>query len=258
MTTSSRDDRVDARAAWTTPVDAPLYPRFPIPFRDVELLTLEYRTTPEAMARIVPAPLEPTGDTVLFHIARMGDVPGLGADFHECNVMVGARLDTPSGPVTGAYSPYFFLDSDRAIAVGREVQGQPKRAARVDLQTRGDLVVGVVSANGIDVLTGTLPYKTRPGSFDDLRSRVDMVTNINLKIVPDIDGTFIAKQLVARELANVRILECWCGPGTVEIRPNAAVPLYALPVVEFLDGYHWRAEFDLVAGRVLYDYLAQG
>ncbi len=257
MTRGSHDERLDARGAWSTPLDAPLYPRYPIPFRDIELLTLEYRTDPAAIRRLVPEPLEPTGDSVLLHVARMGDVPGIGAGIHECNVMVGVRLDTAQGVVTGCYSPWFFLDSDRAIALGREVQGQPKRAAVVDLETRGDLVVGTVFANGIEVLTGTLPYKQRPGSFDELRSRVDMVTNINLKLIPNMDGTIAIRQLVARNLENIRVIECWSGPGTVEIRPNAAVPMYRLPVLEFLDGYHWRAEFDLVGGCVLHDYLAQ-
>jgi acetoacetate decarboxylase len=257
MTTGNRAERLDPRSAWSTPLDAPLYPRYPIAFRDVELLTLQYRTDPAAIRRLVPEPLEPTGDTVLLHVARMGDVPGIGAGIHECNVMVGVRLETAQGTVTGCYSPWFFLDSDRAIANGREVAGQPKRAAVVDLETRGDLVVGSVVANGIDVLTGTLPYKQRAGSLDELRSRVDMVTNINLKVIPNMDGTIAIRQLVARDLENVRVLECWSGPGTVELRPNAAVPLYRLPVLEFLDGYHWRAEFDLVGGRVVYDYLAQ-
>jgi acetoacetate decarboxylase len=257
MTTGTNDDRLDPRGAWSTPLDAPLYPRYPIPFRDIELLTLQYRTDPDAIRRLVPAPLEPTGDTVLLHVARMGDVPGIGAGIHECNVMVGVRLETAEGVVTGCYSPWFFLDSDRAIAQGREVQGQPKRAAVVDLETRGDLVVGTVTANRIDVLTGTLPYKPRAASLDELRSRVDMVTNINLKVIANMDGTIAVRQLVARTLENIRILECWAGPGTVEIRPNAAVPMYRLPVLEFLDGYHWRAEFDLVGGRVVYDYLAQ-
>jgi len=255
MTEGTGIDRPDAGGAWSTPLDAPLYPRYPIPFRDIEFLTLQYRTDPEAIRRLVPEPLEPTGDTVLLHVARMGDVPGLGAEIHECNVMVGVRLDTAGGSISGSYSPYFFLDSDRAIAQGREVQGQPKRAAIVDLQVRGDLVVGTVVANGIEVLMGTLPYKQQPASLDELRSRVDMVTNINLKIVPNMDGTIALKQLVARDLQNVRVLECWSGPGTVELRPNAAVPLYRLPVLEFLDGYHWRAEFELVGGRVLHDYL---
>ncbi len=255
MADPERLARVDPLTAWTTPLDAPMYPRYPIPFRDLELLTLQYRTDPEAIRRLVPEPLEPTGDTVLLHVARFGDVPGIGADVHECNVMVGVRLDTPTGPVSGAYSPWFFLDNDRAVAVGREVQGQPKRLAVVKLETRGDLVVGTVTANGIDILTGTLPYKVRAAPFEQLRSRVDMVTNINLKVVPSIDGTILARQLVARELADVRIRECWTGPGTVELRPNAVAPLYRLPVLELLEGYHWRADFALVAGRVLHDYL---
>ena len=257
MNQHARDAQVDPFSAWATPLDAPIYPRYPMPFRDLEFLTLQYRTDPAAIRRLLPEPLVPTGDTVLLHVARFGDVPGIGADIHECNIMIGARLDTPSGPVVGAYSPYFYLDNDRAVAVGREVQGQAKRAAEVRLETRGDLVVGTVRANGIDVLTGTLPYKVREAPFSELRSRVDMVTNINLKIVPGIDGTVVSRQLVARELANVSIAECWSGPGTVELRPNAVMPLYRLPVLEFLDGYHWRGEFDLVAGRVLYDYPSQ-
>ncbi len=189
MTQHDRNGSVDPRSAWATPLDAPMYPPYPLPFRDLELLTLQYRTDPAAIRRLLPEPLMPTGDTVLLHVARFGDVPGIGADVHECNVMIGARLDTPTGPVVGAYSPYFFLDNDRAVAVGREVQGQAKRLAEVRLETRGDLVVGTVRANGIDILTGTLPYKLRQAPFAELRSRVDMVTNINLKIVPGIDGT---------------------------------------------------------------------
>ena len=256
MTDPERAAQVDPLGAWSTPLDAPMYPRYPMPFRDLELLTLQYRTDPAAIRRVVPEPLVPTGDTVLFHIARFGDVPGVGAGIHECNVMVGVRLDTPSGPVTGCYSPYFFLDSDRLVAQGREVQGQAKRLAALKLETRGDLVVGTVTANDIDVLTGTLPYQARPATIEALRSCVDMVTNINLRIVPGIDGTVQSRQLVARQLANVRVSECWTGPGTVEIRPNAVMPLYRLPVLDFLEGYHWRADFELVAGRVVHDYLA--
>src|SRR4051794_30276749 len=146
---------------WSTPRDAPTYPRYPIEFRDAELLSIQYRTDPDAIRSLVPAPLEPLGDVVLFHVARWGDVPGIGADLHECNIMVGAALPAPpdrGGDIRGAYSPWFFLDNDRAIAQGREVQGQPKRAATISLEVRGDLHVGTVTVNGIDIITATLPY----------------------------------------------------------------------------------------------------
>ncbi|HEY8476524.1 MAG TPA: acetoacetate decarboxylase [Chloroflexota bacterium] len=242
---------------FTTPLDAPAYPPYPIRFRDCEILTIQYRTEPDAIAALLPEPLTPIGDTVLVHVARYGDVEGVGAMVHECNVMVGARLVTSSGTVEGSYSPYFFLDSDGAVALGREVQGQPKKLAQVALEARGDLFVGTVSRNGIDVLTATLPYKTRRASLDEARRRIDFVTNINLKVIQHIDGRTAVRQLVARDLADVVVLECWSGPCTVEVRPNAQAPLYRLPVREPLEGYYWRSEFSLVGGRVLLDYLHQ-
>ncbi len=253
-----QDTFPEPSSVWSTPRDAPTYPRYPIHFRDSELLSIQYRTDADAIRALLPAPLEPLGDVVLFHIARWGDVPGLGADLHECNIMVGCTLPGEEGVtgVRGAYSPWFFLDNDRAIAQGREVQGQPKRAATISLETRGDLHVGTVTMNGIDIITATLPYKPRESSLDALIENVDMRTNINLKAIPHIDGGMAVLQLVARELANVTVDECWQGPSTVELRPNAGAPVHRLPVREFLDGFYWRASFSLVGGTVLHDYLA--
>jgi len=39
-----------------------------------------------------------------------------------------------TGAVLGAYSPYFWVESDRAMAGGREFHGQPKRIAEVTLE----------------------------------------------------------------------------------------------------------------------------
>jgi acetoacetate decarboxylase len=253
-----QDTFPEASSVWSTPRDSPTYPRYPIHFRDSELLSIQYRTDPDAIRALLPAPLEPLGDVVLFHIARWGDVPGLGADLYECNIMVGASLPGANGAeaIRGAYSPWFFLDNDRAIAQGREVQGQPKRAASIALETRGDLHVGTVTMNGIDIITATLPYKPRESSFDALIANVDMRTNINLKAIPHIDGRMAVLQLVARTLADVTVEECWQGPSTVELRPNAGAPVHRLPVRGFLDGFYWRASFSLVGGKVLHDYLA--
>lgn len=52
--------------------------------------------------------------------------------------------------------------------------------------------------------------------------------------------------------------ECWGGPSTVELRPNAQAPIHRLPVVDMLDGLYWRADFTLVAGCIIHDYLEAG
>jgi hypothetical protein len=46
------------------------------------------------------------------------------------------------------------------LAHGREVHGQPKKIGEPLLEIRGDLMVGIVRRNGIDVLTGTIAGET--------------------------------------------------------------------------------------------------
>ena len=55
--------------------------------------------------------------------------------------------------------------------------------------------------------------------------------------------------------AEVVVHECWTGPCTVELRPNAQQPVFGLPVIEPLQGFCWRADFTLVAGEIIHDYL---
>ena len=40
------------------------------------MVTVQYRTDPAAIRRLLPEPLVPTNDTVMVQVARWGDVPG--------------------------------------------------------------------------------------------------------------------------------------------------------------------------------------
>ena len=238
------------KGGFSTPWDAPMVPPFPFAFRNAEILTLYWRTDPEAAAFLLPPPLTATGDVVCAHIYRMNDTDWLGP-YGECNVMIGARL----GAREGAYSPYLVLSSDIGVAHGRELHGQPKKLGTPTLDTRGDLIVGRVERNGIDVLTGTLPYKQHPCDEAGIAPYFDFATNLNLKAVDHIDGRPAIRQLTSRKLSDLRIHEAWTGPATVELRPNAQLPVSRLPVLEPLEGVYWRADFTLVPGEIIHDYL---
>ncbi|MGI8906468.1 MAG: acetoacetate decarboxylase [Candidatus Sumerlaeaceae bacterium] len=243
----------DPAKSWSMPWDVPLVPEFPFTFRNVEVMTLVYRTRLEAVQALLPPPLTATSDWVLIHVYNMNDVEWLGS-YGECNVMVGARL---SDAHEGGYSPYLFLNSDVGLAHGREVHGQPKKFADARVETRKDLLVATVTRNDIDIITGTMGYKQARGNLDDLKHRTfDFATNINYKVIPSIDGRTAVRQLTSRKLADVQVHECWTGPCTAELRANAQAPVYKLPVVEMSDGFYWRADFTLVCGEVIHDYLA--
>jgi acetoacetate decarboxylase len=243
------------REAAGTPIDSPLSGLPPARFSDGEVLTFQYVTDPSAIRALLPLPLEPINDVVQVQVSRWGDIPGAGRDIHECNVMIGARYAGADETVEGSYSPYFWVESDRSMAGGREFHGQPKRIAEISLENVGDLLIGRVRHAGIDIFTGTLQYKAAPSTAERLRGRIDPVTNINLKIINHIDSRPAIKQLTSRELTDLSIPECYEGPCTVEIRPAATAPLYRLPARGFLEGFYWRTEFSLVGGRILHDYL---
>ena len=61
--------------------------------------------------------------------------------------------------------------------------------------------------------------------------------------------------MTSRRLAEVTVHEAWAGPCTVELRPNAQLPVFRLPVLEPLEGFLWRADFTLVPGEIVHDYL---
>lgn len=251
ITRPTREDI--CQGGFSTPWDAPMIPPFPFTFRHAEILTVYWRTDPDAAAFLLPPPLEASGDIVCAHIYKMNDTDWLGP-YAECNVMIGARL----GARAGAYSPYLVLSSDIGVAHGRELHGQPKKLGRPALDMRGDLIVGTVERNGIDVITATMPYKQRACGEDELAPYFDFATNLNLKAVDHIDGRPAIRQLTSRKLSDVTIHEAWTGPATMELRPNAQLPVSRLPVLEPLEGFYWRADFTLVAGEIIHDYLEDG
>jgi len=250
--------RDEVLGAFSSPIDNPLVPTFPIAFRNVEIVTVIYRTRPEAIRAILPEPLEPVSDYGIVHIYRMNDAEWFGR-YHESAVQVECRLSA-SFSLTGrdergAFSPYLYLEGDGPVSTGREVYGQPKKSGEPSIEVHGDLIVGRVRRNTIDIITATLPYKQQRAQADDLERVVSFATNVNLKIIPHVDGTPAIKQITARTLENVKVYEVWTGPATLELRPNAQAPVYRLPVLEVVTGFYWVADFTLPMGKVWYDYL---
>lgn len=242
----------DPLSAWSMPLAAPLSAPFPFAFRDVTVLTLTYRTSPEAVRALLPEPLVPTSDWVVIHIYNMGDVDWLGS-YGECNVMVGASMP---GGASGGFSPFLFMNSDGGQAQGREVHGQPKKSGNPLVEARGDLIVGTMERNGIDVVTGTMPYKHTRSTIDELKQATfDFALNINYKVIPHIDGTPAIRQLTSRSLTDIKVHECWADPCSVELRANMQAPVHLLPVLETGRAWYWRTEFTLVPGKILHDYL---
>jgi acetoacetate decarboxylase len=234
----------------STPYLAPLVADLPLRMRDTEILTIVYRTDPTASQRLLPKPLRATGDLVVMHVYWMHDAEWFGVYGESAWQLPTA---TPDG-MPAVYSPFLFLDSDGAVATGRELYGQPKKGGGVVLEARGDLVVGIVSRNGIDIATSTIVYKQQAAQPDALEQLIPGAgTNINLRVLPDSTGG-IRRELVTRQFVDVVHKEQWTGPATLELRPNAQAPVFVLPVREVILGLHRKLDLTLGPASVVHTY----
>lgn len=236
----------------STPFGAPLVPPLPIRLRRTEILTIVYRTSRQAAESLLPQPLRLASELCLLHVYHMHDAEWFGV-YCESAWQIPVLLPDDAEAV---YSPFLVLGSDGAVAAGREVYGQPKKSGQVRLAPNGDLLVGVVERNGIDVATATMCWKQRAATGSELISLVPGADlNVNLRVRQEEEGV-VSRELVARRFADVVEHEAWIGPGTLELRPNAQLPVHLLAVQEVVLGLHRVVDLTLAPGRVIHRYGA--
>lgn len=243
------------------PAASPSYPSGPYHFVDRQYFIITYESDPLAIRQALPEPLEPDGsNTVLYEFIRMPDSWGFG-DYTESGLVIPALFR--GDPVN--FTAQMYLDCEPPITAGREIWGFPKKHAEPTLHAVHDTLTGTLQYAGQLVAIGTMAYKPHallaagpqphvPGHgapADKLRR-----TQVNLKLIPHVDGSLAIAQLVAYNLTDITVKGAWTGPARLHLIPHANAPVADLPVRRVLQGTHILADLTLPFGRVLYDYLA--
>ena len=236
----------------STPFGAPLVPVLPVRLRRTEILSVVYRTAHAAADSLVPQPLRLASDLCVLHVYHMHDAEWFG---EYCESAWQLPVLLPDG-TPAVYSPFLVLESDGAVAAGREAYGQPKKAGQVSLAAHGDLLVGTVLRNGIQIAMATMCWKQRAGSGSELERLVPGADlNVNLRIRQEEEG-IVSRELVTRRFTDVIEHEAWSGTATLELRPNAQLPAYLLAVHEVVLGLHRTIDLTLPPGHVIHRYQA--
>ena len=242
---------------WSTPKLAPLYPEFPIQYRNVQILTSVYETSAEAIARHLDAPLKSLNNYVMIHNYFMPEVQGMGV-VEETNVMVGVSVaDLEGHEFIGGFSTNLLISSDVGLAQGREIHGQPKKLGSTKLVVDNGQIEAKVYRNSDLVSHVTATYKSEVSTIEELKSYFPFAQNINHKVIRNIDGSQGINQVTARTLSDVQIKGIWSGNCTVNLYPNTEAPFHLLPVVKSVKSFYWEADFALVAGVIVRDFLKE-
>jgi len=244
------------------PIASVSYPKGPYRFIDREYMIIQYESDPDAIREQLPEPMEPDGsNTVLYEFIKMPDSSGFG-DYTETGIVIPAKLD--GQPVN--FTSQMYLDIEPPISGGREIWGFPKKLANPVLEVAMDTLTGRLEYAGQPVAIATMAYKhenvlcrdTGNSLVCDPTNIVNKLskTQVNLKLIPHVDGSLAIAQLVSYQLTNIHVKGAWESPARLHLIPHVNAPVADLPVKKVLGGTHFIADITLPYGEVAYDYLA--
>jgi acetoacetate decarboxylase len=237
------------RRAFAMPLTSPAYPIGPYRFFHREFLIITYRTNPEKLRELVPAPLEVVEPLVKFEFIRMPDSTGFG-DYTESGQVIPVCFQGRKGN----YTHCMFLNDHPPIAGGRELWGFPKKLAEPTLKAEIDTFVGTLHFGPLRIAIGTMGYKHKQADLAAVETSL-RAPNFLLKIIPHVDGTPRVCELVEYRLEDVDLKGAWTGPAALTLISHALAPLGELPVLEVISGVHIIADVTLGLGKVVHDYL---
>ncbi|MFO1037693.1 MAG: acetoacetate decarboxylase [Geminicoccaceae bacterium] len=239
--------------AFAMPLTSPAYPKGPYRFYDREFLIISYRTDPDRLAAVVPAPLQidRANPIVKYEFIRMPDSTGFG-DYTETGQVIPVTYNSRHG----GYTHCMFLNDHPPIAGGRELWGFPKKLAQPTLRKEIDTLVGMLDYGPVRVARGTMGYKHVAADHAAVLQAL-LAPNWLLKIIPHVDGTPRICEIVEYYLEDVTLKGAWSGPAALDLHPHALAPVADLPVLEIVSALHIVADLTLGLGKVVHDYLAK-
>jgi len=111
-----------------------------------EAVTALYETDPEIVAAVLPPPLEPGPEPLVRITITRVEMPGLPA-FGAGWIGVQARHEDR----LGEYPIFMPMTTEQSVIGGREINGEPKKLAEVEVTRQGDNVSARIARMGFTV-----------------------------------------------------------------------------------------------------------
>jgi len=234
------------------PLAGPSYPKGPYRFVNREYMVISYETDAEVIRQQLPEPLEPLDrPLVAYEWINMPDSSGFGS-YTESGLVIPCKFH---GEDVNFVSQ-MYLDDDPPIAGGREIWGFPKKYAHPKMRVIKDTLTGTLHYGEQLVALGTMGYKHESMAGNGERTTAILSkTQVNLKIIPGVDGGHGICQLIAYNLTDITVKGSWLGPARLHLVPDVNAPVGDFPVRQTFGAHHFIADLSLPYGRVIHDYL---
>ena len=236
-----------ANAGFSMPVDAPLYCRPPIYYKDVEAISFTYETDEDAVLDMLPEGLEidsPATATLIFIRYPFSTL----GPYEEA--ILGIYCLWQGNP--RFYIAHIVVNTDQPLAAGREIWGYPKKLAHITLEKEGDLIIGTMERpRGNRICTGVV----RPETPLEM-VQAEGGAGLSLRVIPSPEvGAEPSLMELIEVPSNATTKEAWQGPGFAEYNSASTLdPWHRLSVEKMLMAVYRRTDQILGYGKVVKRY----
>jgi acetoacetate decarboxylase len=185
-----------------------------------------YRTDPDALAAVLPPPLQPPAEPRV-HV-RITDIDLTFGEYRHKELVAYFAVDAMHDGDPGEYPLLIPIDLEGAIAISRERFGEPKKLAEIELVRDGRHVEGRVTRHGvtfIEIVGDVVESLPVPAPYP--------ARQFWIKFLPAVSGTgfdagpFLTRLEQVRSPQSIERID-----GKLELRDVATAPVVDLPVLE--------------------------
>jgi acetoacetate decarboxylase len=227
-------------------------------YSDSRRVLVTFKTTPEALRKLVPQPLVPNPDSIAVIYAAEWNAKGhqsvdyndSGGTFLEVALCIPVRFEK----TTGVYAVVLYLDKASRIPMSREIWGFPKKVADIKFTEKDGKVLSTVNINGTNIVILNFERAEKVDPVPVLpRSIVfslKKIPSIRRNTPPDV------MQLTSTQ-ANYKAKEFWKGKATLELSALSTEPTGGIPIVKVVSANYTVLEGTMDHGDVIYNYLSK-
>ncbi|MHA1267025.1 MAG: acetoacetate decarboxylase family protein [Candidatus Helarchaeota archaeon] len=227
------------------PVSASLYPEPPYYYRNAEIVTVVYSIGRDAVSEIVPPPLKTVKSPMVMAFIGWYPETTIGP-YHEAATFIQAYYKPEEGKrIEGFYCNSMFVDSDIAMAAGREIWGYPKKLAHMEVKKEGNKVIAILNRKNIEVVRIVCEPKT-------VLRQVPDANTITLKQVFQPDGSGLEIRELIITTLKMESINTHAGPTSIEFQESEEDPLYLLQPKALMQGFYGIVNLVLPYGNVIW------
>jgi len=241
------------------PLSGPEYGAPPRTYYDSKLVTITFKTTPEALQKLIPKPMAPNQDNLVSVYFGHFNTPDYKSDEYlfkgDSYLEAGFVAPVSLSGKAGGYSLFLYLNKPGPAISGREIWGFPKKDADIVMTDENGKITFTVTRLGTTLMKASF---LRTEKVEPVPARPPRI-RYNLKYIPSVRKNAPPDVMqITSYLQENKIKELQKGKATLELGTTSVDPLGNIPVLEIVRAEYMVVDGTVDYGEVVYDYLKQG